>query len=101
MKNLDTNTFEAQISSGVTVVDYWAPWCAQCVPVMSKLEGLEPDYPKVVFAKVNSDENRNIAESNQILILPTVQVWKDGVLEAEFKGSVPFSKLKSTLEDLQ
>jgi len=80
------------------LVDFWATWCAPCraiAPVMEALAQENAGRAKVV--KVNVDQNQKLAEQYKIQYLPTMLVFKNGEVVAQFQGAV--SDLKSKLQD--
>ena len=87
---LTKENFEKVVTSNPTViVDYWAPWCVPCrgfVPVFEKVSEAHPD---VVFAKVNTDEEQEIAAHFQIRSIPTLMVFRDQVIVFSQPGALP------------
>ncbi|MBN1677385.1 MAG: thioredoxin [Candidatus Thermoplasmatota archaeon] len=78
------------------VVDCWAPWCAPCRMLTPSLEALAKEMKgKVVFAKVNTDENFGIAGKFRIMSIPTLLFFKNGALVDRSIGAVP----KAMVED--
>jgi thioredoxin 1 len=75
---LNKETFEKTISSGVTLVDFWAEWCGPCqmmLPILDQFSDLMGD--KMTVAKVNVDENPEIAGQFRVMSIPTLIVFKD------------------------
>ncbi len=83
------------------IVDFWAPWCAPCLSFAPAFESLQKDYKekKVIFAKLNVDENGQIAEQFQITGIPTTLFIKSNKLihrqvgapnKAQFKQIIDF-----------
>jgi len=74
----------------LVVVDCWAPWCAPCHIVAPIIEELARDYAgKILFGKLNVDENRAVATQYQIMGIPTLLVFKDGKLADRIVGAMP------------
>jgi thioredoxin 1 len=98
---LTKENFEQVVTSNPTViVDYWAPWCGPCrgfAPVFEKVSELHPD---VVFAKVNTDEEQEIAAHFQIRSIPTLMVFREQVILYSEAGSLPANALDSLIEQV-
>lgn len=93
------NTFDKIIQDNpLVVVDCWAPWCGPCRMVAPILEELAQDYSgKILFGKLNVDENQNIATRYQIMSIPTLLVFKDGKLVDRIVGAMPRNMLEPKL----
>src|SRR5258705_10171077 len=87
---LTKDNFEQVVTSNSTViVDYWAPWCGPCrgfAPVFEKVAEKNPD---VVFAKVNTDEEQEIAAHFQIRSIPTLMVFREQIIVFSQPGAMP------------
>src|SRR5438045_8251326 len=87
---LTKDNFEEVITSNATViVDYWAPWCGPCkgfAPVFEKVADKNPD---VVFAKVNTDDEQEIAAHFNIRSIPTLMVFRDQIIVFSQPGALP------------
>lgn len=76
---LTAANFDATVKEGVTVVDFWAPWCGPCRMVAPVIEELAGQYEgKVKICKVNTDENQDIAVKFGIRSIPTIMFFKNG-----------------------
>jgi len=89
-------TFKRVIQSHpLVVVDCWAPWCGPCHMVAPLIEEMARDYAgRILFGKLNVDENPETAIQYQIMGIPTLLVFKDGKLVDRIVGAMP----KQTLE---
>lgn len=89
-KKLSANNIEAETKEGLTLVDFWAEWCGPCRMLNPVLEELEKKYQgKIKFAKVNVDDNQELAQSYQIMSIPAVILFKDGVAKEKVVGYKP------------
>jgi len=85
----------------LVVVDFWAPWCAPCLMMAPIIEELAKHYAgKVVFAKLNVDENPRAAMRFDIRAIPTFLVFKRGRLVARWLGAMPKEALMANIDGL-
>ena len=83
------------------LVDFWAPWCGPCQMVTPVIEELAKDYTgKIVFGKLNTDENRMSAEKYNIMSIPTLLVFKNGNLVDQVVGAMPRQELEPKITKL-
>ncbi len=79
LKDLTTADFDTTVATGVTLVDFWAPWCGPCkmqTPILEKVA--EAVAGKAVIAKVNVDDNRELAVKFGIRSIPALLLFKNG-----------------------
>ena len=100
MIELKSNNFEEEIASGVTVVDFWAPWCGPCRMLTPTIEELSTEMTNVKFAKLNVDEAQDIAIKYSVMSIPTIIIFKDGKAMESTIGVLPKSTIKSKIESV-
>ena len=96
VKELSEDTFDAFIEkNAIAVVDCWAPWCRPCRMIAPIIEELAKDMDgKAAFGKLNTDENQGIAMRFEINAIPTLLVFKDGVMHEPLVGLRPKEEIK-------
>ena len=87
IKNLQDSDFDATISSGTVLVDFWAPWCGPCRmqgPILEEVASAVGD--KAVIAKLDVDTNQRSAAKYGVQSIPTLILFKDGQPAQHFVG---------------
>ncbi|MBI5409891.1 MAG: thioredoxin [Nitrospirae bacterium] len=88
-------------STNLVMVDFWATWCGPCKIIAPVVEELAKEYAgRVIFAKVNTDENPDLASRYNIRGIPTLIFFKNGKMLDQVVGAVPKAQLKSKIESL-
>ena len=96
---LTKENFEQVVTSNATViVDYWAPWCGPCKGFAPVFERVAEANPDVVFAKVNTDDEQEIAQHFQIRSIPTLMVFRDQIIVFSQPGALPQNALEQIVE---
>ncbi len=99
--NLTDETFEEVLktSDKPVMVDFWAPWCGPCKAIGPTVEALSKEYgDKMIFAKVNVDDNPLSPSKFGVQAIPTLIFFKDGEVAEQITGMVDKEKLEETLK---
>ncbi|CAH1210582.1 MULTISPECIES: thioredoxin [unclassified Paenibacillus] len=98
---LNKDTFEPTIQSGVTLVDFWAPWCGPCqvqLPIVHELA--DELAEQATMATVNIDEELDLASKYGVRSIPTLLLFKDGKLMKTMVGITSKQVLKDRIKEL-
>lgn len=99
LKDLSAADFDTAVATGVTLVDFWAPWCGPCrmqTPILEKVA--EAVSGKATVAKVNVDDNNELAVKFGVRSIPTLLLFKDGKLVQTLTGLQQAPVLLQALE---
>jgi len=98
-----TATWDTEVLgyNGIVMVDFWAIWCGPCRMIAPTVEELAKEYAgKIKVAKLNTDENQDIASRYKIMGIPTIMFFKDGERVDQIVGAVPKGQLKAKIDSL-
>ena len=94
----DTTFMQTIRNHSVVVVDCWAPWCGPCRMVEPIVEEMALDYAgRILFGKLNVDDNKRVAKQYNIMSIPTLLVFKNGKLVDQIVGAMPRQMLEPKL----
>ena len=85
---VNDNNFPSLLKSGIVFVDWWTPWCGPCRIFGPIFEKAADDNPEVLFAKVNAEEHSDLAVSFGIRAIPTLMIFRDGIMVFSQAGAV-------------
>ena len=91
---LTHSTFGAQIEkTGITLVDFWAEWCGPCRMFGPIFEAASEKFPEITFGKVDTEAQQQLADEAGISSIPTLMVFRDGILLYNNPGALPAEAL--------
>ncbi|MGI8383988.1 thioredoxin [Robertmurraya sp. P23] len=88
------DTFKNEISNGLVLVDFWAPWCGPCKMIAPVLEEINEEMgDQVKIAKLNVDDNQVTTAEFGVMSIPTLLLFKDGEVIEKVIGYQPKENL--------
>ncbi len=88
-QTLTEANFAEVTSEGIVLVDFWADWCGPCKRFAPTYEKASEEHPNIVFGKVDTEAEQQIAAQFEIRSIPTIMAIRDGVIVFEQAGALP------------
>jgi thioredoxin 1 len=99
---LTKTTFEPTVSNdGIVLVDFWAAWCGPCVRFAPTFEQASEAHPDIVFGKVDTEAEQELAGAAGIRSIPTLMAFRDGILVFSQPGALPPSALEQVIQGVK
>ena len=85
-------------NSGIVLLDFWAEWCGPCKMFAPIFEEVSEKHPDIVFGKVNTEEEQQLAAMFQIRSIPTLMIFRDQIVIFSQPGMLPGSALEEIIQ---
>ena len=85
-------------NNDVVIVDFWAPWCGPCRMFAPTFEAVSEQYPHVVFAKLNTEDQQELAASFNIRSIPTLMVFREKIIIFSQAGMLPKAAFEQVVQ---
>ena len=96
---LSEENFEETINNNdFVIVDFWAQWCGPCKSFAPTYEKISEEFPDIIFAKVNTEEQQGIAAHFQIRSIPTLMMFREQIIIYSEAGALPETAFKDIVE---
>lgn len=92
-----SNFGEVITREGITLIDFWAEWCGPCRQFGPIFENASENHPDITFAKVDTEAEQALANDANITSIPTLMVFRDGVLLYNRPGALPSTALSELI----
>ncbi|MDF1478516.1 thioredoxin [Leifsonia sp. H3M29-4] len=94
---LTAETFGSTVENGIVLVDFWAAWCGPCRAFAPVFEKASEAHPDIVFGKVDTEAERQLAAAAHITSIPTLMAFRDGILVFSQPGALSAPQLEQLI----
>jgi len=97
----DANFEQTLEKGGILFIDFWAQWCGPCKAFAPVYEATAGKHTDIIFAKVNTDEQQSLAQAFEIKAIPTLAIFRDGILIGQNAGAIPGAALEDVIKQVR
>ncbi|MFP7697260.1 thioredoxin [Trueperella sp. LYQ143] len=98
---ITSENFNDYVQNGTVILDFWASWCGPCRQFGPTFEAVSEKYPDITFGKVDTEAQRELAQTFQIMSIPTVMIFRDGIRLFANSGAIPAAALEDLISQAQ
>ena len=99
---LNKDNFEATITNNdMVLIDFWAPWCGPCKSFGPIYDAVSEKHPEIVFGKVNTEEQQELAGAFGVQSIPTLMVFREQILLFSQPGALPANVVEDLISKIQ
>lgn len=99
---LNTENFQDTVQApGIVLVDWWAEWCGPCRMFGPTFEAASEQRPHITFGKVDTEANQQLSAAANIMSIPTLMAFRDGILVFSQPGALPASALDQLIAQVE
>jgi thioredoxin 1 len=96
--DLTVDNFDETVDSGMVLVDFWAAWCGPCRQFAPVFERVSDEHEDIVFGKVDTEDQQQLAAQFGIRSIPTLMIVRDGVMLYSQPGALPENALQDLIK---